>query len=422
MEINFYKIKSVLIFYLIFLMSLFLFAKQIQQDNEYLGMLGIDFDLRLFGTLFIHFIMLIFISDYKNNLSSNFINFFLYFVLIWFFIFFDLVGKIDFQAYILLNTLIFIPILFFYLSKYIRVLFEKLGIDIYKLNMLYFINLNILLSTLLLFTLLVISIKMPLEFGFDSSYERRTLGYEVITGAYAYLFSICMNGIAPYLAFLSILRRNYFYFILSFVFVIFCFGFIGVKAPILYVCFFAFLGFFIRKVDFNLSYFILKLVFFILVFATIEYLIFNFSWIADLIVRRAFVVVAQNQLYFIDYFLNYFDFYDWLFGRGGNITYIIGDMYHNIPNTNANVNALLYEIGRNGIFGYIIMLLFLVFFFSFLDYIYLKYNNKDILGIGILYIILLLEQSYSTAFITSGVFVITILTFLTINNKEYNEK
>ena len=422
MEISFYKIKSIFILVFIFLISLYLFTNQIQPNNEYLGIKSIEFDFRFFVCLIFNFILINLFISYKNTISINFINLYLFFVVMWFFIFFDLVGKIDFQTYILLNTLTFIPILFFYLSKYIRVLFEKFEINIYKLNILYFINLNILLSTLLLFTLLVMTIKMPLEFGFDSAYERRTLGYEVITGAYAYLFSICMNGIAPYLAFLSILRRKYLYFILSFVFVIFCFGFIGVKAPILYVCFFAFLGFSIRRVDFNLSYFILKLVFFILVFSIIEYWLFNFSWIADIIVRRAFVVVAQNQLYFIDYFLNYFDFYDWLFGKSGNITYIIGDTYHNIPNTNANVNALLYEIGRNRILGYIIMLLFLLFFFSFLDYIYFKYNNKDILGIGILYIILLLEQSYSTAFITSGIFVITILTFLTINNKEYDAK
>jgi len=422
MEINFYKIKSIFILYSIFFMSLFLFSNQIQQDNEYVGMFAISIDIRLFSVLFVHFIFLIFVSDYENNLSSNLINFLLFFVILWDFIFFDLVGKIDLTRYVLLNLLMLIPIFILSFSKYLIFIIEKLDFNIYKFNFFHFLNLNLLLLIILIIALIIISLIMPLDFNFNSSYERRTLGSELITGFTAYLFSMSMNGIAPYLAYLSILKRNYVYFILSLIFVVCCFGFIGVKAPILYVCFFGLLGFFMQKDNFNLSYFTLMSVFSVLLISTIEFLIFNFSWLADIIVRRAFVVVAQNQLYFIDYFFNYFDVQDWIFGVGSNITYMVGDIYHNIPNTNANVNAFLYEIGRNGILGYIIMLLFILLFFTLLDYLYFKYNNKEILGIGILYIILLLEQSYSTAFITSGVCVITILTLLTINDKEYYGK
>ncbi|WP_323594864.1 hypothetical protein [Aliarcobacter butzleri] len=261
-----------------------------------------------------------------------------------------------------------------------------------------------------------------MDFDFESSYERRSLGYEMISGFKAYIFSMSMNGLAPYLAFLSIFKKKYLFFFISLLFTVMCFGFIGIKAPIFYTFLFGFLGFIINSKSFNVSYFMLKVIFLVLFIAIVEYFIFNFSWVADIIVRRAFIVVSQNQIYFIDYFLKSFDFYDWIFGKGKHITYIIGDIYHIFPNTNANVNALLYEIGRNGIFGFMIMNIFLLFFFTILDYFYKKYNKKEILGVGILYIILLFEQSYSTAFVTSGIGLITILTILTINIKEKNAR
>ncbi|WP_141047371.1 oligosaccharide repeat unit polymerase [Aliarcobacter cryaerophilus] len=261
-----------------------------------------------------------------------------------------------------------------------------------------------------------------MDFDYGSSYSRRSLGYEMISGFKAYMFSMSMNGIAPYLAFLSIFKKKYLFFFISLLFTLMCFGFIGTKAPIFYTFLFAFLGFIINTKNFNVSYFMLKVISLVLFISIVEYFIFNFSWVADIIVRRAFIVVSQNQIYFIDYFFNYFDFYDWIFGKGKDITYTVGDIYHIFPNTNANVNALLYEIGRNGIFGFIIMNIFLLVFFTMLDYIYKKYNKKEILGVGILYVILLFEQSYSTAFVTSGIGLITILTILTINIKEENGK
>jgi hypothetical protein len=383
---------------------------------------SINFNFRFFIFLIFNFILVNLLINHKNTISKNFINFYLLFVAMWFFIFFDLIGEIYLTHYLVLIVITLTPVFLFklFVSKLI-LFYYKINLTIYKFNFLSFVDLKIILSTILLLTIILIASKMPLDFNFITSYERRSLGNELITGFSAYLFSMSMNGIAPYLAFLSIIKKKYIYFCIALSFVICCFGFIGVKAPILYVFFFAFLGFFVNKKSFNLSYFILIIIFLILLTALIEYFIFDFSWIADIIVRRAFVVVAQNQLYFVDYFFNYFNLNEWFVGMGSNITYIIGDFSYPIE-TNANVNALLYEIGRNGIFGYIIMILFLLFFFSFLDYVYLKYNRKEFLAIGILYIILLLEQSYSTAFITSGVCLITILTFLTINKKEYNAK
>jgi hypothetical protein len=152
--------------------------------------------------------------------------------------------------------------------------------------------------------------------------------------------------------------------------------------------------------------------------------------IADIIIRRAFIVVAQNQTYFIDFIINNFTFENWLFGYEIDkpITFLIGEIYHNNINTNANTNAFLYEFVSKGILGYLFMILFLSFFFSLLNFLYLKYQLKEVIGISIIYSLLLTEQAYTTAFVTSGIGVLTLLILLTYkknkiikNIKENNE-
>ncbi|MGE4444573.1 MAG: hypothetical protein AB7E37_06335 [Candidatus Altimarinota bacterium] len=301
----------------------------------------------------------------------------------------------------------------------------------FEINILKFLKIEYLLSLFLFITLIFISLKMPLSFSFNDSYVRRLDGRELVTGFNAYLFAMSMNSIAPFLAFYAFLKKKYLYFFIAFIFVILCFGFIGSKAPIGYVLLLSFMGLVFNKNDkssiFNIF---LIIIFSILLFSLIEYFINNFSIIADIIVRRAFIVVAQNQTYFIDFIINNFTFENWLFGYLNDkpITFLIGELYYNNINTNANTNAFLYEFISNGILGYFIMIVFLSFFFSLLNFLYLKYQSKEVIGISIIYSLLLTEQAYTTAFVTSGIGVLTFLILLTYkkdkiikNIKENNE-
>ncbi|MCG3661048.1 hypothetical protein [Aliarcobacter butzleri] len=263
---------------------------------------------------------------------------------------------------------------------------------------------------------------MPMSFSFDDSYVRRLNGRELINGISAYLFAMSMNSISPFLAFYAFLKKKYFYFFISFIFVILCFGFVGSKAPIAYVILLSFLGFLFNKSDkINLFNFFLMLIFFIFFLSVIEYVIFDFSIIADIIVRRAFIVVAQNQTYFIDFIINNFGLENWIFGFKSDklITFLIGELYYNNIDANVNTNAFLYEFISNGIVGYFFMILFLSFFFSLLNFLYIKYKSKEVIGVSIIYSLLLTEQAYTTAFITSGICILTILILMTMK-KEIN--
>jgi len=415
------RVYNFLIIIFIIASSLFLFFHQIQETNEYLGLkyfaiepiyLFISIDCLVLSSLFIKII--------KNNLPSSYlIHIYILFVIIWNIIFYKSTNLLSYESYLLWFILIFLPLFCILLfNKFFILIIEKI---FFEINVLRFFKIEYLLSLFLFITLVFISLKMPLSFSFNDSYVRRLDGRELITGLNAYLFAMSMNSIAPFLAFYAFLKKKYFYFFVSFIFVILCFGFIGSKAPMGYVLLLSFIGFlFNRNSKTNIFNIFLIIIFSIFLLSIIEYLVFDFSIIADIIVRRAFIVVAQNQTYFIDFIINNFTLENWFLGYEYDkpITFLIGEIYYSNINTNANTNAFLYELVHNGILGYLVMILFLSFFFSLLNFLYLKYQLKEVIGISIIYSLLLTEQAYTTAFVTSGIGFLTILVILTLRKNK----
>lgn len=414
-------VNRIFVFFIIINISLFLYTYQIQITNEYLGMMWFEID---FIYLIILFDSVIFIVIYlylleKKSFPIKIINhIFIVLVIIWSFVFYKLTNLMSYELYLLLVLVTFIPLFMIsFFSSFIKQIIKVFFINI---NFLYFLSLKYVLTLLLLVIAIIISFKMPLSFSFEESYIRRIAGRELITDLSAYLLAMGMNSIAPFLSFYSFLYKKYIYFIFSLVFVILCFGFIGTKAPIFYVLLLSFFGFvFERYKRINILNIFIRIILCIFLIAIVEYLINGFSIIADIVIRRAFVVVAQNQTYFIDFMINNFTFENWLLGYDSvkPITFIIGEIYYNNTNTNANTNAFVYELASNGLLGYLGLIVFLTFFFSFLSFIYVKYQLKEVIGIAIIYSLLLTEQAYTTAFVTSGVSLITFLTLLTIKYK-----
>lgn len=415
------KIYNFLILSFILLCSLFLFFYQIQETNEYMGLKYFTIEKMYILILIYSFILIsILIKIVNRNLPSSYLMYiYILFVIIWNIIFYKSTNLLSYESYILWFILIILPLFsILVFNKFFILVIEKL---FFQLNILKFIKLEYLLSLFLFITLFIVSLKMPMSFGFNDSYVRRLDSREILTGATAYLFAMSMNSIAPFLAFYAFLKKKYIYFFVSFIFVVLCFGFIGIKAPIGYVILLSFLGFlFSRSEKINLFNFLLMVIFFIFFLSLIEYLIFNFSIIADIIVRRAFIVVSQNQTYFIDFILNNFTFENLLLGYVYDkpITFLIGEIYYNDINTNANTNAFLYEFISNGVVGYFFMILFLSFFFSLLNFLYIKYKLKEVIGISIIYSLLLTEQAYTTAFVNSGIGLLTIIVIITLKKNK----
>ena len=136
-------------------------------------------------------------------------------------------------------------------------------------------------------------------------------------------------------------------------------------------------------------------------------------------------VVTQNQSYFIDLFFHNSSFMNYLFGTHHEkpITFIVGEIYYNSQTANINTNAFFYALLENGIFGYALSLFAISSFFMLLDVFYEKYKIREFLAIATIYSLLLSEQAYTTAFISSGVgFVFFVFILFRYKQKHYSKE
>jgi len=79
---------------------------------------------------------------------------------------------------------------------------------------------------------------------------------------------------------------------------------------------------------------------------------------------------------------------------------------------NANTNAFLYSFAKSGVVGYIGAILFIGLFFSILDKFFNSFRRQDVFFVAALYGLLLTEQAYTIAMVSSGVAVLTFIVWL----------
>ena len=256
---------------------------------------------------------------------------------------FCVAGKLDYIETIFKIYVLLFPIIFLYIIKYFiyNDFLYKILFPYIKTNK---FNIILLILILVIAGILGYIVMGGGSFDFHSSYVRRMAGRGNFgTGTlYSYLFAMSLNGIAPVLAFIGLYRKTISLVIISFLFSIFAFWLIGTKAPIFYVLLMSALGYLvsINKEKHILSFFLLALLF-INILSLLEYLIFDFSVVADIFVRRAIAVVTQNQSYFIDFFFQNSSISDFLFGTYHDkpITFIIGELYYDSQTANINTNV-----------------------------------------------------------------------------------
>jgi len=410
------------------LLPLIMYILQIQGTNEYMGMqpinpMNIEY-ISIF--MFLSFLVTLLIPKEHIKPSSIFIGIYLIFVVMWNISLYGVAGKLDYLETLFKIYILIFPVIFLYVIKYL-IYHDFLSKIIFPFIHAKKFDIFTLIIILITAAILGYMVMGGGSFDFNNSYVRRMAGRENFgtSTIYSYLFAISLNGIAPVLAFIGSYRKNIFLIAISVFFSVFAFWLIGTKAPMLYVTLMGFLGYLIskEKEKYILPFFLVTLLVLNL-FSFVEYQIFNFSHIADLFTRRAIAVVTQNQSYFIDYFLQQNSISDLLFGsnNGTPITFVMGELYYNNPNTNVNTNAFLYALLQKGIYGYFISIVFISFFFLILDVFYEKYHMKEIMAVAIIYSLLLCEQAYTTAFVSSGIALIFILfvLFRRTNSTMYN--
>lgn len=257
-------------------------------------------------------------------------------------------------------------------------------------------------------------------FGIDFSYDRRLEGREIYAAGswLAYGLSMAMNGLAPYLAFRAGLRSRLHLFGFAVAAVVFFYWLLGVKAPFLYVIASVAMGVVVRKGKLpSVSRYFLLAVLGLGVVVVVEWMLFDgYSLVADYFFRRLFIVQAEVQGYYLQFLFDEKAIpWSWLYGsfdRDFAATYYIGEHYFGNVETNANTNTFFDRLAAKGFIGYIGAVVLVPLILVIFDRLYRSSHNPSYIFLGFLYGLLVVEQAYTVALVSSGVAFLFLLTSL----------
>lgn len=382
----------------------YLSVNQIVVQNEYMGMSALTFSLSsCLALLYFPMFIIVFLYTDIHAPEGILVGVLLFYCFVWFLFFYSVSGFVSVELVLLGGSVFLLPMVIFALSgRFIKVDYKLRAFQ----NGLFKIRIEFVITIVLFIISALVYKIMGVSSSFVDSYERRIIAREEVVGLVAYFFSMSLNGFAPLLAFLSIYNKKYIYLFVAIFFSLLGFGFIGTKAPIGYVVLMALIGYCLSKGGEKVVLMLVLAMTALVFLAFLEYLFFGISSIADIYIRRAMLLVPQNQMYFLDYIFNAQNSTDLLLsGVKGDrpISFIVGDVYYSMPESNANTISFLTELGRHGFFGYLANIVFLAFFYSMLSHLYRSSRHGVWLALSTLYALLLLEQSYSTAFVSSGI-------------------
>ncbi|KKN67460.1 hypothetical protein LCGC14_0461330 [marine sediment metagenome] len=253
--------------------------------------------------------------------------------------------------------------------------------------------------------------------GFDmaTSYIRRLEGRELYpTGSvFAYLNSWVMNGFIPMLAFFAGLKFRILWLFIAFSCWLAFFYLIGVKAPLFILILSALVGFYYGKNNLNKA---LNLLLFAIYCAFLVFLLetyfFNYSFVADYIIRRAFTVPPFLVSAYFEFISNGAES-GWSIWNGfasdRPVSFVVGESFLGHEGLNANTNTFLYQLASGGILAYLFITFVVVSFLGVVDSIYSCRKNPLFIFIGFAFGILVVEQNATTVLVSSGMGIIFIL-------------
>ncbi|MBP5988446.1 MAG: hypothetical protein KA766_00335 [Piscinibacter sp.] len=253
-------------------------------------------------------------------------------------------------------------------------------------------------------------------FDFEAVYDRRLSGRDSFAGnaLAAYALQIATNGLAPFLAYVGATRRSWFAVAAAFGFAIFGFWLLGLKSPFVAVAFLASLGLAVSRGWVAMfPRFVCMVVLAMMAISIVELLVFDVSLIAEFVVRRVVLVTSMIQVYFVDAWSGGSGRMAWMTGidYGGYTTveYFIGATYIGNELTNANTNAFTRELAAGGVLGFLLVSGANAALVAYLDHLSHRLHRFDAYAISAILALLLVEQSFTTALVSSGVLLCLLL-------------
>ena len=277
---------------------------------------------------------------------------------------------------------------------------------------------------IVLFVSAMAALRHPSSSGMDivSTLDRRLEGRDLYGDGslMSYALSMTMNGLTPYLGYKAGVLNRKKLLLAALAFEVFFFWLLGVKAPFMYVFLAYFMGVLVaKKKHTNFSVYFLYAIVLLFGINLLEWLFFDYSLVSDFFFRRLFAVQSQIQGYYLDFIMESgttsWNFLTGSAGSGFKPTFYIGEFYFGDVGANANTNAFLYAFSLYGVFGYIFAMLFITIALTGFDALYRSSKNPAYLYLGFIYGLLLVEQAFSTAMVSSGVGLLFLLVLLEKN-------
>jgi len=262
------------------------------------------------------------------------------------------------------------------------------------------------------------------SFDFASHYDRRLAMMERIASSdnkvLAYFLNMTTVGVLALLAFVAGCHKKSIpalfggFFII--IFSIAQFWLFGTKSTLFYGVFMFCLGRFYSHGDFEKlpMYFLWTLVLVSLV-AVFDRFLNEIPYVNAVIINRAFVLTAEVQNHYLDAVIHMQPgaIFDGLrLGDYRSVDFFIGQEYYQNPNAEVNASALISSLAVGGWQLYVTCVFCICVFFLFMDMLHRRMHQPNAIAIAAMYAICLLNQSFSVALVSSGVFLSLLLVMI----------
>jgi hypothetical protein len=394
------------------------YVVQIGEANYYTGMQPWEMNTPGFGVLVVGLILIIMISMQTRGLPSEFFLVFYSSIVVLSFVSLNpSSGTVDWLRLLFSFQLILVPLIVVWIAGQLK----------FKIRFNGLLSSRVVEGIVFVIVLLVAALAAlhpPSSASMDivSTLDRRLEGRDLYGAGslMSYALSMTMNGLTPYLGYKAGVLNRKWLLLAALAFEVFFFWLIGVKAPLLYVFLAYFMGVLVaKKKHTNFSVYFLYAIVLLFGINLLEWLFFDYSLISDFFFRRLFAVQAQIQGYYLDFIMESgTPSWNYLTGSAGSAftpTFYIGEFYFGNVDANANTNAFLYAFSLYGVFGYIFAMLFITIALTGFDALYRSSKNPVYLYLGFIYGLLLVEQAFSTAMVSSGVGLLFLLALLEKN-------
>lgn len=271
----------------------------------------------------------------------------------------------------------------------------------------------LLVASILTILFLLYQAPASASFTLHDSYIRRldtreVYGYRTIL---AYLSSIVLNGCLPFFVFCGVVYRNNILVFLSLVMFVIFYYIYGFKSPLIYMFVAGVFAAYSKNnrlhVFFEMIFFLIVSLFFV---AGLEFLLFDYSYVEDYFLRRVFYVGSYLVGAYFEVFNS--DEVSWISGLDmqKSASMYVGEDFLGDIDLNANSNTFVYYLIQYGLLGYFGVVVLVGVVFSI--FTQLSKRNSVYTYFSFIYAILILEQSATTALLSSGVGVLAIVVYL----------